>query len=130
MSDPSGDYTVAGLGFTGLRFGQDGDQYTGSLSWAGGYYVTVSGATYTDSTSIVTFSLENSPAGITDLLFTAQIVLDPAGSVTALAGSWTGRSFVLAPAAEAAEPAVQRLGPNPIVHAHGAWVAFNRQPTI
>ena len=128
-----GDYTVAGLGFNSLQFAQEGDHYTGALYWPGGYSATVSGATYTDSTSIVTFSLENSPAGITDLLFTAQVVLDPTGNVTALAGSWTSRSFVLAPAAAAAaapELAVQRLGPNPIVHAHGACVAFNRQPII
>ena len=32
LSNPSGDYSFAGLGFTGLQFFQDGNQHIGYLN--------------------------------------------------------------------------------------------------
>jgi len=137
MSNPSGDYTFAGLGFTALRFFQDGSQYIGYLYWEDGRTTAISGATYTDATGAVTFSAGDSPLGITDLNFTGNIILDMSGNVTAIVGTWTGRSFIFAQvaaapaAAEPAEPAIRRIGPIiPIVQAHGMWGAFNRQDII
>ena len=141
MSNPSGDYTFAGLGFTGLRFFQDGSQYIGFLYYGQGSSIAISGATYTDATEVVTFNAGSSPAGISDLNFIGNIILDMSGNVTAIAGTWTGRSIIL-PIAEAsaiatsgssaqAAPAIQRTGPIiPILQAHGSWAAFNRQNII
>lgn len=133
MSNPSGDYTFAGLGFTALRFYQDGSQYIGYLYWEGGRTTAISGATYTDATRVVTFVAGDSPAGVTDLNFIGNIILDMGGNVTGISGTWTGRSFAFAQvsAAEDAEPAIERIGPIiPILEANGAWGAFNRQNII
>jgi hypothetical protein len=141
MSNPSGDYAFAGLGFTGLRFFQDGSKYIGYLYYGQGSSTAISNATYTDATGAVTFSASESPAGIVDLSFTGNIILDPSGNVIAIAGPWTGRSILkvapvaAAPAASAlAEPAAQRIGPIgpiiPILQAHGMWAAYNRQNII
>jgi hypothetical protein len=138
MSNPSGDYEFAGLGFTGLRLQPEGSQYIANLSYAQGGSTATSAATYTDATGAVTFSAGESPAGVTDLNFTGNIILDLTGNVTAIAGTWTGRSILkvfpgpAAPAASAqAAPAIQRIGPiGPILQAHGSWAAFNRQNII
>jgi len=136
MSNPSGDYGFAGLGFTGLRLQPEGSQYNASLSSA--QVTTSSAATYTDATGVVTFTAGESPAGVTDLNFTGNIILDLSGNVIAIAGTWTGRTILkvfpgpAAPAASAqAEPAIQRIGPiGPILQVHGSWAAFNRQNII
>lgn len=138
MSNPSGDYGFAGLGFTGLRLQPEGSQYIANLSDAQGSSTPTSAATYTDATGLVTFSASESPAGVTDLNFTGNIILDLSGNVIAIAGTWTGRTILkvfpgpAAPAASAqAEPAIQRIGPiGPILQAHGSWAAFNRQNII
>jgi hypothetical protein len=152
MSNPTGDYnTFAGLGFTGLRFYQDGSQYIGYLYYGQDSSTPISGATYSDATGIVTFSASESPAGVTDLNFTGTIILDMSGKVTAIAGPWTGRvvnvPVAVAPAAAAAapaapaaaapaaaapaEPAIKKIGPIiPIFHVQGMWAALNRQDII
>lgn len=139
MSDPSGDYAFAGLGFTGLRFGLDGSRYDGYLYYGEGSATAISGATYTDATGVVTFGAGESPAGVSDLNFTGNIILDMSGGVTAIAGTWTGRSFIHAPVATAtaaaatADPANQKIRTRPIIpilQAYGSWSAFNRQNTI
>jgi hypothetical protein len=136
MSNPSGDYNFAGLGFNGLRFGQDGGQYSGYLYYGEGSSTPISGATYTDTTGVVTFGAGKSPAGVSDLNFTGNIILDLNGDVTAIAGTWTGRSIINAPVeaatavAPTADPVTQKIGNIPILQAHGAWSAFNRQNTI
>jgi hypothetical protein len=137
MSSPVGDYSFAGLGFTSLQFSLEGSQYVGSLSY-GDSSIAISGATYTDATGVVTFSAGESPGGVADLNFTGNLILDLSGDVIAIAGTWTGRSFIHTPAAAApaasahAEPAIRKgIGPNiPILQAHGAWAAFNRQNSI
>src|SRR5262249_21164466 len=121
----------------GLRFSQDGTKYVGGLYSAQGT-TAISGGTYTDATGVVTFNVAGSPAGVTDLSFTGTIILDLTGNVTAIAGTWTGRSLitVLPGAADAAASApaqadIRRIGPiGPILQAHGAWAAYNRQNTI
>ena len=65
MSNPSGDYQFAGLGFIGLRFFQDGSQYVGNLDDEDGF-VAISRGTYTDATGVFTFSAAESPAGLVD----------------------------------------------------------------
>ena len=132
MSNPSGDYSFAGLGFTGLQFFQDGNQYIGYLYYGEGSSIAISGATYTDATGVVTFSASESPAGVRALNFTGNIILDMTGNVTAIAGTWTGLAFIYVLAATAhADPAIHRIPPNPpIMQAHGAWTAFNRQNII
>ena len=132
MSNPSGDYSFAGLGFNGLKFFQDGNQYIGYLYYGEGSSIPVSNATYTDGTGVVTFSASESPAGVRALNFTGNIILDPTGNVTAIAGTWTGLAFIVVlPAAARAEPTIYRIPPiNPIVNAHGAWTAYNRQNII
>lgn len=139
MSNPSGDYTFAGLGFTGLRFDLDGSQYGGGLYYGEGSTIPISDATYTDTTGVITFGAAGSPAGVSDLNFTGNIILDLNGDVIGIAGTWTGRSFIntrvaAEPAAEAtADPVAQKIGIGPIntiLQAHGAWGAFNRQNTI
>jgi hypothetical protein len=137
MSNPSGDYSFAGLGFTGLRFSQDGTKYTGGLFSAKGT-TPISGGTYTDATGVVTFNVAESPAGVTDLSFTGNIILDLTGNVIAIAGTWTGRSLITVlpgTTSSAASAPVQadarRIGPiGPILQVHGAWAAYNRQNTI
>jgi hypothetical protein len=130
MSNPSGDYMFAGLGFIGLRFFQDGSQYVGNLDYEDGF-IEISSGTYTDATGGVTFSAAESPAGVVDLNFTGNIILDLSGNVTAIAGTWTGRAVLsnAPPAAAHAEPAIRRP-PIPILQANGAWAAFNRQNII
>jgi hypothetical protein len=137
MANPSGDYSFAGLGFTALRFNPDGSQWIGYLYFPDGGAQTggnepISNATYTDATGVVTFSAGTSPEFIRDLNFTGNVILDPSGNVTAIAGTWTGRAFVfpiLGKAAPAAEPATQKV-PQYTVPVSGAWAAFNRQNTI
>jgi hypothetical protein len=138
MSNPSGDYSFAGLGFTGLRFAQGGSQYFGYLYYPGGN-TAVSGAAYTDATGVVTFSVAQSPAGIDDVNFIGNIIIDMSGNVTAMAGTWTGRGIItnapvvaaaLAEGAQAA-PAIRRPGPIiPILQVHGSWAAFDRRDII
>jgi hypothetical protein len=131
MSDPSGDYTFSGLGFTGLRFYQNFSQYIGYLYYGEGSHIELSGATYTDATGVVTFSAGESPAGVVDLNFTGEVILDMSGNVTGIAGTWTGRAVLsnAPPAAAHAEPSIPRPI-IPILQAHGAWAAFNRQNII
>jgi hypothetical protein len=132
MSNPSGDYTFSGLGFTALRFFPDGSQYIGYLYYGEGSALAVSGATYTDATGVVTFSAGESPAGVVDLNFTGNVILDMSGNVNGISGAWTGRA-VLAnapPAAAHAEPGIPRRPVIPILQANGAWAAFNRQDII
>jgi hypothetical protein len=139
MSNPSGDYSFAGLGFTGLRFGLDGSQYDGYLYYGEGSATAISGPTYTDATGVVTFGVGESPAGVSDLNFTGNVILDLTGDVIAIAGTWTGRSLIHAPVeaataeAATADPVTKKIGIGPIIpilQAHGSWSAFNRQNTI
>jgi hypothetical protein len=132
MSNPKGDYSFTGLGFMGLSLVEEGSQYTGSLS-APGISISISGATYNDATGVVTFSAGESPAGVTDLNFIGNIILDLSGNVISLAGTWTGRSRLTisarpaAPAASAqAAPAIHGIGPFSTLQAHGWWAAFNQ----
>jgi hypothetical protein len=135
MSNPSGDYAFAGLGFTGLRFFQDGTKYIGYLYYGQGASTAISNPTYTDATGVVTFGAGESPAGVADLNFTGNIILDMSGNVTAIAGTWTGRSFIsvlpAVAASAAAQADIRKIGPIiPILQSHGAWAAFNRQNII
>ena len=140
MSNPTGDYGFAGLGFTALRLLQeDGSKWIGYLYYGGeGSTVTISGATYTDATGVVTFGAGASPAGIRELNFTGNVILDMSANVTAIAGTWTGRAFInapvaadlAAPAPAPAEPAIHKIGQIIPILAHGAWTAFNRQNII
>jgi hypothetical protein len=128
MSLPSGDYGFAGLGFTGLRLFQDGDRYVGCLYYGEGRDIAIIGATYTDVTGGVTFNATESPAGLADLTFTGSIILNLRGDVGAIAGAWTGRAFNHASADPRAALEVRRTDPIiPILQAHGAWTAFNRE---
>ena len=139
MSSPVGNYTFAGLGFTNLYLTEGEGKFSGSL-YAPGSTTELSGVTYTDATGVVTFSAGESPAGVTDLNFTGNIIPDLNGNVLALAGTWTGRSRLTvsakpaAPAAPAASahaaPAIRGIGPVPILQAHGWWAACDRQPII
>jgi hypothetical protein len=121
----------AGLGFIGLRFFQDGSQYVGNLDYEDGF-IEISGGTYTDATGLVTFSAAKSPAGVVDVNFTGNVILDLSGNVTAIAGTWSGEKVLPlsnAPPAAHAEPPIPRP-PTPIQQANGAWTAFNRQNII
>jgi hypothetical protein len=119
----------AGLGFIGLRFFQDGSQYVGNLDYEDGS-IEISGGTYTDTTGVVTFSAAKSPAGVVDVNFIGNVILDLSGNVTAIAGTWTGEKVLpLSNAPAVAEPPIPRP-PNPIRQANGAWAAFNRQNII
>jgi hypothetical protein len=125
MINPAGEYTFAGLGFIGLQLSQSGGGYDGSLSREDGF-TALSVVTYTDSTGIVTFSAGESPAGVGDLNFTGNLILDmKTGNVAAIAGTWTGRAFINAPVAAApVESAIKKIGPIISFLAHGAWAAF------
>ena len=111
MSNPYGNYTFAGLGFASLYFPLED---TGSLSPAQGN-ILISNKTYTDATGVVTFSAGQSPAGVTDLNFTGNIILDLSGNVTAIAGTWTGRSHLNV----AAKPAFPRQALTPSLRSTG-----------
>jgi hypothetical protein len=117
MSNPSCDYLFAGLGFTGLHRLENGGQYSGSLDQEGGS-TAISGVTYTDATGVVTFSAAESPAGVNELNFTGNIILNST-KVTAIVGMWTGRFvFNIRRAPASARHAIQ------IPTLHGAWGAF------
>ena len=154
--NPIGDYTFSGLGFTFLRFLLDGSQYFGYLYYGEGSYIAISGATFTNTTGAVTFSAEESPAGVRSLYFTGSVITDQTGNVTGIVGSWTGISFIALPpeatakaatpapvaaAAKAATPApvaaTRRATVSaesairfPIVTAYGNWAATDRQDII
>ena len=89
-------------------------------------------------TGVVTFGAGASPAGIRELNFTGNVILDMSANVTAIAGTWTGRAFInapvaadlAAPAPAPAEPAIHKIGQIIPILAHGAWTAFNRQNII
>lgn len=128
MSNPYGGYAFAALGFTDLNLDPGGAGYLTSAQ--GTIFTTF--ATYTDATGVVTFSVGESPAGVTDLNFTGNIILDLSGNVAAIAGTWTGRNPLIvstkpaAPAASAhAESAAHGIVPPSILEAHGSWAAFN-----
>ncbi|HME50531.1 hypothetical protein [Mycobacterium sp.] len=134
MSNPSGDYVpFVGLGFTGLRFFQDGSQYVGGLYYEENEYsIAISGGTYTDATRVVTFSVHESPAGVTDVNFIGNVIVDSTGNVTAMVGTWTGHfSLNLLPRGARAKAAIPKYRPIlPIPSAQGPWMALNRENII
>jgi hypothetical protein len=126
MSDPYGNYTFAGLGFTGLLF-MPAD--LGRLFYGEGSVVVIEEVPAADAE--VAFNAPESPLGAINLKFVGSLIFDTTGNVTAMAGTWTGTAFIFNPqTARVVEPVVGKVPPFtfPRTFAHGAWSAFNRQP--
>jgi hypothetical protein len=123
MSNPTGTYYFAGLGFSAFSLDIPGPPFInhGSLSDQS-FTQPCDDVSYDSATGQLSFVVAESPELVRDILFTGNVIIDGSGNAVGFSGTWKGDRVIVIKTEGAALP----LQPPPSdLTVEGYWAAVS-----